>query len=289
MQVRVESEIGRVLVNSVPKSGTNLLSRVLSLYPQIGFSGVHLGSRSVGCYLWRHWGISLHLFDGAREWFGKNELPVGVDLPHYSSKNSVHKKLSRVAPGYFATAHLPYSALALELLKELDYRLLIMIRDPRDVVVSLAHYVVRRRNHPLHRVFCALSQEERFLAAINGIEVHGICLQELSARFDSVLRWIDETECLVVRFEDLIGKAGGGSDRRQFAQILQIGAFLGLAHDDFDADYIARNAFSSSSMTFRKGQIGSWRDELGSEHVQAIKATVGHQLTALGYEDDINW
>jgi hypothetical protein len=36
--------------------------------------------------------------------------------------------------------------------------------------------------------------------------------------------------------------------------------------------------------TFRKGQIGGWREEFSAEHERAVKEVVGSLLVELGYE-----
>ena len=36
--------------------------------------------------------------------------------------------------------------------------------------------------------------------------------------------------------------------------------------------------------TFRKGQIGGWREEFSSEHERAVEGVVGPLLVELGYE-----
>jgi len=53
--------------------------------------------------------------------------------------------------------------------------------------------------------------------------------------------------------------------------------------------YIADNAFSMDSATFRRGQIGSWRDELKPEHILKFKEVAGQLLIDLGYETNLGW
>jgi hypothetical protein len=36
--------------------------------------------------------------------------------------------------------------------------------------------------------------------------------------------------------------------------------------------------------TFRKGQIGGWREEFSAEHVRAVEEILGPLLVRLGYE-----
>jgi len=41
--------------------------------------------------------------------------------------------------------------------------------------------------------------------------------------------------------------------------------------------------------TFRKGQIGGWREEFSAEHERAVKEVVDSLLVELGYEAAPNW
>lgn len=108
---------------------------------------------------------------------------------------------------------------------------------------------------------------------------------------NAILQWQkDDIGYLLVRFEDLIGTKGGGSEQMQSEQIIRIGKFLGFSADEFDVDAIAQDAFSSSAKTFRSGQTNSWRKEFKTEHIQAIKqGKLGKQLIDLGYEKDASW
>ena len=51
---------------------------------------------------------------------------------------------------------------------------------------------------------------------------------------------------------------------------------------------VEENIFGVSN-TFRKGQIGGWREEFSEEHAQAARETAGPLLVELGYEADPEW
>lgn len=279
----------RVAVISLPKSGTHLLGKVLSLFPQFMFSGKHLGPKTNGYDIWQRLGVSLGLFNSVREKLGFSQVRIGVDLPHYASKREVYRFLARVPKGSFLTAHLPYSDLAFQIVQQLQYKIIVMVRDPRDVAVSFSYYVVGQRHHPLKSLFSNMTHTERLLVTINGMQMESINFPALVSRFKSIQPWLEHKDSLVMHFEDLVGSRGGGTDREQHLQIERIGEFLGLGHEDFSVEHIANNAFGAPGGNFRKGQVGSWREEFESEHVEAIKATFGRYLLDLGYEKNLDW
>ena len=94
---------------------------------------------------------------------------------------------------------------------------------------------------------------------------------------------------MVVRFEDLVGSAGGGSDDLQMAGLRAIAAHVERPLTDRRVEAIASRVWSNKSSTFRSGRIGGWRDTFSEAHIAAFKATAGDILVDLGYEHDLDW
>jgi hypothetical protein len=51
---------------------------------------------------------------------------------------------------------------------------------------------------------------------------------------------------------------------------------------------VEENIFGVSN-TFRKGQIGGWREEFSEEHARSAREIAGPLLVELGYEADPEW
>lgn len=47
--------------------------------------------------------------------------------------------------------------------------------------------------------------------------------------------------------------------------------------------------FGQGSPTFRRGQIGSWKENFTAEHKTALKRVAGQELVAPGCERDLDW
>ena len=112
-QARVARRAGvlpRALVVSLPKAGTHLVERAICLHPR----------------LYRRF------------------------LPTLNPENVGEEGLAGVVraqrPGQVVVAHLPFDPAYPELLE--DVKTLFVIRDPRDMAVSLAHYIESRGDHP---------------------------------------------------------------------------------------------------------------------------------------------
>src|SRR4051794_32475269 len=116
----------RVVANSVPKSGTNLLAGLLTL---LGFQQTDFG------------GIRSHLVSGPFSPIkrllrtrGPEKVTIGVVSPQQISRRWLSRRLSRVPDGCFITAHCIYTPQLAELFaEEQKLRVVCILRDPRDV------------------------------------------------------------------------------------------------------------------------------------------------------------
>lgn len=265
----------RVLLNTPPKSGTHLLSECLSLMPKMMFSG-------------RHFALA-NFIDSSRE------TPVyWVEGQHPTlDDTSLKNFLGKCPQGMFATAHAGFHPTFREILEELRFRQIVLLRDPRDVAVSHAFFVKHWRSHQLHKYYVETlkSDEDRILTDIRGLDPGVANIPRLSIRevFDGFTPWLNDTSMLVVRFEDLVGPYGGGDSEKQLTQIQCIGDFVGRNVNQDQARRISQKMYAKTSVTFRKGQIGDWRNHFTKVHRRAFKEVAGETLIKLGYEKDMDW
>lgn len=256
-----------VIINSLPKSGTNLLVRLMSMLPGMQHAGFHIGH-------------STSKEGAATE---EKEIPVGVDMPRMFPLNQVAQPLGLLKAGQYVSAHLPYSDALDTYLQQAGIKMLVMLRDPRDVAVSHAKYIASTNTHPLYQHYAALDTSAQFSASIHGVVHETATLLPIQERLQSVLAWEKSPQALVLSFEELVGAAGQGSDQHQKKALKSIAAFLGISISDEVIDNVRQQLFGTSS-TFRKGQIGGWQDDLGIKHVEAIEASCSTLLDAAGYK-----
>lgn len=103
------------------------------------------------------------------------------------------------------------------------------------------------------------------------------------------LEWMKETCCLTIRFEGLIGSRGGGDDEIQHQTVSSIVSHLDVKLSDEVIHEIADNTFFPKSSTFRKGEIGDWKNHFTDEHKHLFKKTAGKALIKMGYEKGYEW
>ena len=242
----------KILANSIPKSGTHLLRHILSMMPGI----------------------------------------VDRWTYHYSEDICDYKKqLSHGQNGQIISAHLYWSKALSDFL---DHKEILMIRDLRDVCVSSAHYCAKDKRHRLYNYFNSLGNwSEQLSAAIKGIDASKLAdrvrSKSIAEHVEGYVPWVHDRRCLVIKFEDLVGAKGGGGAENQINAIRGIASHIGLDLSDDKVNEIAVNSFTNKTKTFRKGQIGGWRDEFSDENIELFKQVAGKQLIDLGYEINNNW
>jgi sulfotransferase 6B1 len=256
-----------VLVNSIPKAGTHLLTAVLRALPRMMFSGVQV---TLGEFLSEVSGGESQGLDRAR----------------------LGQMLDSVRNGQFVVAHFPAHPEVGPLLNEAGFKSLLIIRDPRDIVVSHAFYVTSQPRHLLHRRYTEQlgTDEERLLASITGLPGNGgPSLEDIGTRLDKFIPWLDDASTHLCRYESLVGPSGGGTASRQKEEIIAIAGHVDRPLSSRAAERVTARAWSRRSATFRRGQIGDWRNHFSEEHRTVFKQIAGGQLIELGYEDDTAW
>jgi hypothetical protein len=243
----------------MPKAGTHLLIRLLTL----------LGFRQSG---------------------GGFDIGPSEGLEHISEKHveEARDKLMRFRPGFCVLSHLYFYPEVIQIIDELRIRAITIIRDPRDVCVSDAFYVAGQPGHRLHRYYSEMSKDERLMASIVGMgsdQLGGAPPSlDIGSHYRNYLGWATYDNGLVVRFEDLVGHRGGGDDQIQRETVTQLVEHLGLGFPTNRLPDVCAQAYWPKAKTFRKGQIGNWRDHFGPEHLAAFERVMGGVMEQLGYE-----
>jgi sulfotransferase 6B1 len=265
----------KVLLNGPGKSGTHLLGDCLSLMPKMMFSG-------------RHFALP-EFFYGPVEpsdpWFRPPVSSPPLDV------GRLKKYLGRCPQGMFVTAHARFHPDFSDLVKELRFKHVLLLRDPRDVAVSHAFYMLQDALHQHYGYYTKTlkSDEERLMASIRGFKNAENWLLPVGESFGAYLPWTNDPSTLAVRFEDLIGLHGGGDAEKQLDEIVRIGSFVERPLSREQASQIARKMYGKGGLTFRKGRAGDWRNHFTEAHKRAFKDTAGELLIKLGYEEDMDW
>jgi len=249
----------KVLINSIPKSGTNLLLRVFSNLEYMHDAGMG----TITDIDWRMRGYQRKIVE------------------------ECIAEIERIQDREYQTAHLAYNRQLSDSLKRHNISHILIVRDPRDVVVSTAFYLSREANDIFHDYFsCLKSDRDRIIAAIEGVHselAEGNTLPSIADFFKKYTPWLYDERCLVVRFEDLVGPNGGGDEARQIEAVKKITRHAGFMMTPKNISELAKTVFSDRSRTFRRGSIGCWKEWLDDELIEMIKSRK-ETFRPFGYE-----
>jgi hypothetical protein len=254
-----------LFANSFPKSGTHLLTQVLAGFSQLGPAVVS--------------GLpAITAFEG--------------ESGRQRTEAEILRELGRLLPGDIAYGHLHATPDVCAALCAPGFAAYFMLRDPRDVVVSHLHYVTEMApGHALHAYYQqALSSfDERLRASIQGVDEAsaGARLQDIRARFEPYLGWLERSEVLALRYEDfLTGRAQ--ALERVFDHAMQRG-FASRCDKAAALEILEQSIAPERSPTFRRGISGGWRAAFNPEHKALFKDLAGDLLVQLGYETGQDW
>lgn len=173
------------------------------------------------------------------------------------------------------------------------YRGLHLIRDPRDVVISAAHYHLTARERWLDRpdlLFLGRSYRQMLACRTTLADQIRFEMRHSGRRTIRAMAAWDDTDphFFTIKYEDLIQDTGLALFRRIFA-------FLGYPEHQLDRlCQIARekSLFSGqvqASAHIRSGTPGQWRTVFNRGLSREFHARFGTALIRLGYEPDDGW
>lgn len=247
---------------SIPKCGTHLLKKCIQLLT--GRDSIH----NVPWY--------------------KRPSKNAYDYFHYFyTVKSIEdfEYLTHLPADKFWRLHLMYDENQAHLLIKNSCKTVFMYRDPRDQIISFAFYFMKRRN-----IVLDINEMITDMITTGSIAVSPVTNLNIYELYQRYLPWMNHPGILSLRFEDLVGDQGGGSNEAQIKAVTDLAHHLELHLSEQVIETVASSLFGKElSFTFRKGQIGDWKNYFTDEHKTLFKKVAGQLLIDLGYESDMNW
>ncbi len=235
-----------IIVNSLPKSGTHLLMQIAERLP---------GARRFGTFIAQTPSLSLRM----------------------RSQAEINVRIAAIVPGEVVGAHLFYTPETSAALAKINALHLFIWRDPRDVILSEAHYLTHMaRWHAMHRQFAALpDRDAQVRLAITGSGEPRYPGAE--DRIGAYMGWTKDEASLAFRYEDLISP-----DRRAAECRRIVDSYAMRAKGDVDVPDIQtllEAVDPERSHTFHKGGVARWRTEMSPEHQAMCETRLGKWLS----------
>lgn len=264
-----------VFVNSLPKSGTNLVKDCLEI---VGMKHEwHFGARMINQPKWAR------ILNRVRYAPLKRGYMVGIDMPVEVASHIVDRRTASPKEDRYITAHVGYTTGILKKVVNSGVVPILITRDPRAVVNSFVHYLEEASRHPLFDLFQNGTHLKNYHRVIDGVMHKGVHLQPIEARCQAVMPWINHPSTLHIRFEDLIGPAGGGTLESQQRAVCRIVTEVEVS--DCTAEDVAENIFGRNNNTFRSGQIDAWKEEVPAAVTDILNEKTRSIRESWGYYD----
>lgn len=250
----------KIIVNGFPKSGTHLAIRIAA----------HLAQRQEP----KHWIGTFAGHSWAREW-----IPWPAVKPIMDGQPE----------GTWMIGHMGYDQSIVDALNENKQSMLFVYRDLRDVAVSQTYHIENadgiNSHHPGKDLYMMLEDHQtRIRAVLMGLGPW----PGLFERWDSYKAWMNETDVLPVRFEDMINDPHQvATNVLNYITIRTSGATLPIIYQDNFANAVEisiKTMLDKDAPGIRSGRVGDWRFEFSDETKDLFNKLAGDRLEEMGYE-----
>ena len=257
-----------VICNSYPKSGTHLLYQIL------------------------------YSIQGLKKW--DDIVSVQALCGIMNTASHVRWKVGSAPDGSIVRSHLMYDDHILGVLQEFNCKIFFIYRDLRDVAVSHARWVTKEERIFLHDVYKSSPHfDDQLMNSIKGVPLgtpfgSNVSQPDIGTDFSRWKGWVSDSNTCVVKFEDLVGDRGGGSEDKRIYIVEKIldRLEIQMSSQKIKSQFASNALDPGESHTFRKGgkgSIGGWKTVFNEDHKTAFKQVAGQDLIDLGYETGFNW
>ncbi len=159
------------------------------------------------------------------------------------------------------------------------YPAIFIYRNPLDILVSEANYYHKDGKTLFHGYLSNRSFEERLLTLIDDPWLLG----SIRDRIGNFIPWLEFQNVIPISFEELVGGAGGGSEK---AQAMLIWSLQLKLHIPGNPKYFGEKVFDKDSPTFHEGRIGSFKKYFTEEAYGKFNTLPQDFMAQLGYDFD---
>jgi len=217
-----------------------------------------------------------------------------LDLPFERiGKDMVVKAPESAAPPIYFQSHSRFP----EEIHSWDIKGFRIIRDPRDIIISAAHYHCKSHEKWLHKPlgrFGDRTYSEAIQALPTTREKYLFEMKQAASKTikrmatsdgETALHTFLEQKFLTVKYEDLI-------DDRDLQHFSKVCDFLELPHKPASRVFVSKSLFGGAKgkgVHVRSGKREQWRQEFDRELAEAFAKKHQKALEILGYEKDDSW
>ncbi len=239
----------RVILTTLPKSGSHLLKEILWDFLPLGVKNY---PRT------------------------KDELGRRVPL----TLNDIKKSTSIMPPGSGLTSHLPANTEVMNLFKDLNYPIFFMIRDPREMICSILRHIKALPSHHYYQVIMNLENDEQ---RINRLikEFPSLGQGTIVQNYENYLPWQKLKNVVTIQYEKLM------SEQVSIIEMKKISKHLNVNYSDFRLRNILKRRKGSNLRAYEVASAQNSFQKLWTNSNFETFEMVGGQnlLRILGYTE----
>jgi hypothetical protein len=197
----------------------------------------------------------------------ENKIVISPYSPWYFKPSVFKKWLTAFPSGQGISVHIPQTQVLAPLLEELNYRHILIMRDPRALLASIL-FIDELPLYFLHADFETLTSNQRlkFIAEGGYAEKAQATVISFAEVYRSMLAWKDSPDCLMVFYEDLVGDLGF---QQQKQALTNIADYLNTSFDNAIFEQLNREN-SSWKQHYKANQLKEWENIMGLENLDYI-------------------
>jgi len=239
--------MGRLIVlNSLPKAGSNLLLNLVKAVPHTPDSAYHIPTLCID---------------------------LDADAPAVYVR-LLESNITTSARIY--TMHCPYSHAVAHWLRSRRARTVFLYRDLRDMIVSWVYYLESNPEHPRHAPLMALPDHDtRLMAVIEGTGASPYTpiwnehtFPSIACLWRSFIPWRNAEGVASIAYEALLDPM---TRKGTLAYLVRHLTGREKISDAALASLWRVGGDTQQSSTFRRGEAGNWREELSDAHEQRFQ------------------
>ena len=238
----------RVLINSVPKAGTNLLQEIVLRLP-----------------------------------FMRGKISRTLHLSHGS--DAMIRKLTSLRKGQCMTGHIIYDEAVDIAIQASGIKHVMIIRDFRDVVYSNIQYLATGHiSHPHNKLFAQMSSlDEKISACLLGSEV--LDIRPWADLMKDYRGWQNSKEILIVRFENLMNPDSKISEAEIYKVAVYLNpniSILDTATMKMELGEIRQRMINPKGLTFSAPGIDKWKGNFNQNQISRLNEALREDLIYWG-------
>jgi len=227
------------------------------------------------------------------EWFGNASFPVHRDGWRALLKEKERKRFFN-NDMFFLSGHYPWTLSSEQLLRSFNAKMVLMVRDLRDVMTAyyraISYRAMKVRNRdaapqPAITAYNSYSGDNRQERIFEDMFLGRFGRGGIVPKYfkSGYLPWMAVDFCYVTRFEKLVGSRGGGDDLVQREELQRIYEFLELPQTD---EWYRTHALKLYNEFSPGGGAGAYKRYFSKKNIETFERVAGELNRSLGYKKE---